>query len=112
FISKVFSASAEPEVPDFEDIKDNNERQKMRYRAFKSEYLKGVDFTDERLLRTPILHNKLSYYMTKLVAQVPDSLIKEADILVARAKPNREVHKYVIHYITNKYEDSKIMGMD
>jgi thiol-disulfide isomerase/thioredoxin len=112
FVSKVFSASAEPEIPEFTEIKDEDERQRARYKAFKNAYLAGVDFTDERLLRTPIMHNKLNYYITKLVAQSPDSIIKEADALVERAKPNKEVHKYVIHYITNKYEDSKIMGMD
>ncbi|MEZ4722210.1 MAG: TlpA disulfide reductase family protein [Flavobacteriales bacterium] len=112
FISKVFKTSAEPEVPDFSDVKDEDERQRLRYLEFKKQYLKDVDFTDERLLRTPVFHNKLNYYVTKLIPQVSDSIIKEADMLVARTGGNREMYKYVVHHITSKYEDSKIMGLD
>lgn len=112
FISKVFKASAEPDVPEYSEIEDKDERQKKRYQEFKSNYLNDVDFTDERLLRTPVLNSKMTYYLTKLTVQAPDSIIKEADMLVARARPNREVFKYVVHTITSKYEDSKIMGME
>lgn len=112
FVAKIFKTSAEPDIPEFSEIKDEKERQKLRYRAFKNQYLADVDFSDDRLLRTPVLHNKLNYYITKLVAQVPDSIIKEADALVSRTNGNREVHKYVVHHITSKYEDSKIMGME
>lgn len=112
FISKVFKTSAEPETAEHEEIKDETERQKVRYLEFKHEYLKDVDFTDERLLRTPVFHNKLNYYVTKLIPQVADSIIKEADDLVARTGGNREMYKYVVHFITSKYEDSKIMGLD
>ena len=81
-ISKVFKASAEPDVPEYNEVKDEDERQRLRYKEFKIQYLKDVDFADERLLRTPVLHNKLNYYITKLVVQAPDSIIKEADALV------------------------------
>ncbi|GAB5538739.1 MAG: hypothetical protein Salg2KO_08420 [Salibacteraceae bacterium] len=111
-ISKVFNASAEPDVPEYKEIKDDEERQQKRYVEFKRQYLDGVDFTDDRLLRTQVFHNKLSYYMSKLVPQVPDSVIKEADRLVAMTNGNKETYKYVVHHITSTYEDSKIMGMD
>jgi len=112
FISKVFAASAEPEVADYKEIKDEDERNKKRYREFKKHYLDGVDFTDERLLRTPVLYNKFHYYLTKLTPQSPDSVIATADLLVERCDTNKETQKFVIHTITSKYEDSKIMGMD
>ena len=112
FITKVFSASAEPDIPDFKEISDEAERKRKRYRAFKNHYLDGVDFTDERLLRTPVLHNKYKYYMNKLVPQIPDSVIKEADMMIALAEGNKEVYKYLVHTITSKFEDSKVMGMD
>ncbi len=111
-ISKVFKASAEPEIPEYKEIKDDDERQRRRYQEFKSAYLKDVDFADERLLRTPVLHNKMNYYITKLVVQAPDSIIKEADELVKRTNGNKETYKYIVHHITSKYEDSKVMGME
>lgn len=112
FVSKVFAASEEPDVPTFDEIEDEKERNKKRYLAFKKVYLKNMDFSDERLLRTPVFHQKLNYYITKLTPQVPDSIINAADMLVAMAKGNRETHKYIVHTITSKYEDSKVMGMD
>ncbi|GAB4382365.1 MAG: hypothetical protein Kow0075_14200 [Salibacteraceae bacterium] len=112
FISKVFKASADPEVPEFDEIEDEEARKLKRYMAYKKAYLKDVDFGDERLLRTPVLHNKLVYYMTKVVPQLPDSVIKAADEIIARAAPSKEVHKYVVHTITSKFEDSKVMGME
>ena len=112
FISKVFKASAEPEVPDYIEIEDEDERNKKRYLEFKRHYLDGMDFSDERLLRTPIFNNKLTYYITKLTPQVADSVIEAADMLVAMAKGNKEPHKFIVHTITSKFEDSKVMGMD
>lgn len=112
FISKVFAASAEPEIPEYTEIEDEDERNRKRYLEFKNQYLDGIDLSNEWLLRTPVYHNKLNYYITKLTPQVPDSVIKEADKLVALAKGQKECHKYIVHTITSKFEDSKIMGMD
>lgn len=112
FVSKVFKASAEPEVPEYTEIKDEDERKQKRYLEFKRQYLQDVDFADERLLRTPVLHNKLDYYMTKLVPKVADSIIKEADMIIERARPSKDVYKYVVHNITVKFEDPKVMGLD
>ncbi len=111
-ITKIILASDDPVIP--EDLKPIGEESmdQAKLRFYKSEYLKNMDFADDRLLRSPIFHRKLDYYMTKLVVQIPDSIIKEADQLVARTEGNKETFKYVVHYITNSYEKSKIMGMD
>lgn len=112
FIAKVFAASEEPTIPEYLEVKDENERNEKRYREYKNAYLLNVDFTDDRLLRTPVFHNKLVYYITKLTPQIPDSINAAADFLVEKARPNKEMFKYVVHTITTKYEDSQIMGMD
>ncbi len=112
FIAKMFKASREPEVPEAPLLPDGSKDSTFAYRYYKSHYLDGVDFSDNRLVRTPILHNKVSYYIEKLTPQIPDSIIKEADYLVEKARADKEVFKYVVHYITNTYERSKIMGMD
>ncbi len=110
--TKVFRATADPEVGDFKEIEDEEERRKTRFKEFRDHYLDDVDFTDDRLLRTPVLHNKMMHYITKLTPQIPDSINKAADHLVELARPNPEVFKYVVHTITNKYEGAQIMGMD
>jgi peroxiredoxin len=111
-LSKVFKTSQEPEVPeapvDANGVKDST----FAYRYYKAHYLDNVDFSDNRLLRTPLFHTKLETYIKKLVIQIPDSINKEADMLVAKARSNPEMFKYVVWYLTNTYETSNIMGMD
>jgi peroxiredoxin len=107
-LSKVFKASQEPEVPENPNKKDST----FAYRYYKKHYFDEVDFTDDRLLRSPVFANKLKYYMEKLVIQIPDSLNKEAEYLVEKGKPNKEVFKYLVYWLTNTYETSNMMGAD
>ena len=111
-LSKVFKTSQEPEVPEAPLLPNGMKDSTFAYRYYKAHYLDNVDFTDARILRTPLFHTKLDTYIKKLVMQVPDSINKEADMLVTKARPNPEVFKYVVWYLTNTYETSNIMGMD
>ena len=70
-----------------------------------------MDFTDERILRTPIFFNKMDTYLNKLTVQDPDSIKKSADVYKT-IKQNQDIFQYVVSYITSTYERSKIMGMD
>lgn len=111
FISKVFKASKDPEVPEMKS-RGGEEDKAGRWHYFKEHYWDGIDLTDDRMLRTPILHQKLQYYMTKLVVQTPDSINVAADKLLAKIPDNSDILKYFIIYITNTFETSKQMGMD
>lgn len=111
-LSKVFNTSREPEVPEAPLLADGTKDSTFAFRYYKSKYLDNVDFGDARLLRTPLFHTKIDTYIKKLTVQIPDSINKEADMLVAKAKANKEVFKYVVWYLTNQYETSNIMGMD
>lgn len=111
-LSKIFSTSREPEVPEIPSLPDGTKDSTFAFRYYKSKYLDNVDFSDSRLLRTPLFHTKLDTYIKKLTVQFPDSINKEADMLVSKAKSNKEVFKYVVWYLTNQYETSNIMGMD
>lgn len=110
--TKVFKATADPDVPEYKEIEDADERRDKRFKEFKKHYLEDVDFGDDRLLRTPVLHNKMMHYMTKLTPQIPDSIIAAADYIIEKASANDEVFKYAVHTITNKYENMQVMGMD
>lgn len=112
FVAKVFQTSQEPDVPENPELPDSVDVNTWKYYYYKNHYLDGVDFTDERLLRSPTLGKKIEYYLTKLVPQTLDSINAAADDLAERARPNKEVFKYVVHWTTNNYERSKIMGMD
>lgn len=112
FLAKIFKASQEPEIPEPPKLPDGKVDSTFSFKYYKAHYLDNVDFSDERLLRTPVLHNKVETYIKKLTVQIPDSINAAADYLVEKASSNKEVFKYVVHYITNTYETSPIMGMD
>ena len=57
-------------------------------------------------------HQILDSYWTRVLPQVPDTLLNSADRLIARAAGNDEMFKYITHYITFNSESSQVMCMD
>jgi peroxiredoxin len=112
FLAKIFKTSYEPDIPEAPLLPNGKKDSVYVFRYYKDHFLDNIDFTDERLLRTPVFHNKLKQYITTLTVQHPDSIIKEADSLIKLSSPNREMFKYVVWYLTNWSETSQIMGFD
>ncbi len=111
-LSKLFYISEDIEIPDPPKSPDGKIDSSFAYRYYKTHYFDHVDFTDDRILRTPLFHPRLSSYLEKMIHPSPDSIIKECDMLVEKARPNKEMFKYVVWYLTNEYLQSKIMGYD
>jgi peroxiredoxin len=78
----------------------------------KNHYWDHVDLTDERIVRTPIFHEKLKSFITVLVVQHPDSVIAEGEKIIAQTVSAPELFKFVVWYIVNTTERSNIMGME
>ena len=83
------------------------EEQTRRYREV---YWDEFDFTDARLLRTPVFHNKLDRYINKLTSRNVEAVIESVDKLMAGVKANDELFSYVTSYLCLSYEKSKLMG--
>jgi len=112
FLAAVFKASQDIVIPDAPILPNGAKDSTFAYRFYKAHYFDNIDLADERLLRTPIYNSKVSYYMKNMVLQIPDSIIPECDMLVGKAKPNKETFKFMVWYLTNTHETSNIMGMD
>ncbi len=112
-IAKLFKTMSEPEIPEPpKDDKGNITDSSFQFRYYKAHFWDNVDFSDERILRTPIFQNKIKTYTTQLTAQTPDSIIPSLDTIIEKAKANKEVFKYCVATLTNFYETSNIMGFD
>lgn len=112
FVASMFRAMQEIEVPEPPLKADGTIDSTFKYFYYKNHYWDNVDFTDDKIIRTPIYHAKLKQFFETVVVQIPDSINKEADILIAKARANKEIFKYTVWFITNTFEKSKIMGMD
>jgi thiol-disulfide isomerase/thioredoxin len=112
FLAAIYNASKDVTIPDAPILANGAIDSNFQFNYFKAHYFDNLDLSDDRILRTPIYHNKLAYYFKNLVMPTPDSLILECDKIVAKAKKNKETFKYVVWYLTNTYETSQIMGLD
>jgi len=111
FAAKVLSTSDEIKVPEFKD-ENGKVDEKKRYEYYHNHYLDNVDLSDDRLLRTPVLNQKISTYIEKLTPQIPDSICSAVNYLTSKTSDTSLIFKYIIQYATNTYEKSDIMGMD
>lgn len=82
-----------------------------RYMYYRNHYWDQVDFTDGRLVRDQMFHRMLDKYWTKVLPQIPDTLLKEAFALIDRTQAP-DLFKYITHHITYTSEKSDIMCMD
>ncbi len=112
FFTKILKATTEPIIPEAPDTMNTQEKQIFQFNFYKKSFWNNIDFTDSRMLRTPIFFNKMDTYLNKLTIQDPDSIKKSADVLVKLSRQNKDIFEYVVSYITSTYERSKIMGMD
>jgi peroxiredoxin len=112
FIAVIFKTMKETESPKFEEIENDSLKKLMQYEYLKTHYFDNVDFSDARINYTPLYHNKLERYFKNIVYPMPDSIMRDVDMVIAKAKANDEIYKYTVHFLLSYYEKSKIMGMD
>jgi peroxiredoxin len=112
-IAAIFNALEVPQVPEGKHLLPNGkEDSSFSYNYYKAHYWDGFNFKDDRLIHTPIYDAKIDEYMNKLVMPYEDSVIKESDALLAKARGQQELFKYTLWWLTRNAENSKIMGMD
>jgi len=84
----------------------------FQYHYYRNHYFDNFDVSNTRLLHTPIYEDKIKTYINKVVLQIPDTLIKEVDMLLEKVKNNEDVFRYMLVTLFNQYATSQIMGMD
>jgi hypothetical protein len=112
FLTALFKAMKEPVVPPASKQPNGKYDTVYAFQYFKSNFWKGVSFTDDRLIRTPILEPKLDKYYRDLVAPDPDSISREVDYMLLMSRTNPEMFKYLMVYFVQKYINPEYMGQD
>lgn len=86
--------------------------QRQRYYFFKEHWFDNYQMADPRMLRSPELFKRISYYLEKLTPQHPDSISLSIDHILELVGENEESFKYYLSHYLNEYAKSKIVGMD
>lgn len=111
-LTAIFNLLQDPEVPAGEKHPGGKYDSTYAYHYYKDHYWDGIRFTDDRLIRTPVLQGKFDRYYDEVLPQQPDSLILYADKMLAASKPSEEMFKFVLSSLTDKYVNPKYMGQD
>ncbi|MCK4661381.1 MAG: DUF5106 domain-containing protein [Bacteroidales bacterium] len=112
-LAKIVNILIDVEIPDAPVNENGNITDSLfQYNYFKDHFFDHFDFSESGLLRTPLIQNKINYFIKKVIVQNPDSIIKETGKLIEKAKVNDEFFQYIVQLIFNHYNSSNIMGMD
>ena len=106
FFPKFLKATLEIKIP--QTVKG----QEARYYYYRGQYFKYFDFTDARLLRSPIYENKLDYYLDKIIPKMSDSVIVQVDKLIDGIRHDKELFRYMLVHLFQKYGKGEIMGYE
>ncbi|MBS1652444.1 MAG: redoxin domain-containing protein [Bacteroidetes bacterium] len=114
YLYDVLNLQKEKELPANEVPKASNGRPDSVYSYywFKSHYWDGVNFSDDRILRTPFFDDRIKSYFDYKIVQHPDTVIQEIDKILARCNENSDMYRVLLGHFTYKAEQSKIMGFD
>lgn len=89
--------------------------QKQRFDYFMDHYFDSMDLGDPVFLHTPksVFHRKIIDYLDKyLKGAPPEIMIPYIDSMIARARPAEKTFHWLIHFVTERYLQSSIMGYD
>lgn len=92
-------------------IKDNLPRE-AQFINYRNEFWDNVNFNDRRLLRTPMVGNKLKRYFNELTVQHHDSIYVAAQHLMEKVMDKKEYFKIFANWIVIKFEPTKCPLMD
>jgi thiol-disulfide isomerase/thioredoxin len=106
FFSKFLRATAQVEIP------TTVTSDKDKYFYYKNHYFDDFDVSDGRLLRTPIYEGKIDYFLDKVQIQDPDTLNKSVDWLIEKSRTGKELFRYMLVHLFNKYASSQVMSAE
>jgi len=113
FVSVFLMATLDIVVPDPpRDEKGAVVDSNWQYYYYRNHYFDNFDYTDPRLLRTPFYEEKIMNFLTKVLPQMPDTLIIHVDNFIEKSRRDSNLFRYMLITLFNYYGKSNIMGMD
>lgn len=112
YLYDVMNLKTEKEPVDIPKASNGRPDSVYQYYYYKNHFFDGVDFKDERIIRTPFFDDRIKRYFESVIVQHPDTVIKEIDKVMARCQQDNIVYNLLLGYFTYSSEQNKIMGFD
>ena len=113
FVSDFLRATLDVNVPDPpRDAQGRITDSTWQYYYYRKHYFDNFNISDPRLLRTPLYEDKVMTYITKVIPQIPDTLIQQVDFLIDKSRADSNLFRFMLITLFNYFGKSNIMGMD
>ncbi|MES2680712.1 MAG: thioredoxin-like domain-containing protein [Bacteroidota bacterium] len=112
YLYDVMNLKTEKEPIEIPKAKNGRPDSIYQYYYYKNHYFDGIDFKDERIIRTPFFDDRVKRYFEKVIVVHPDTMIKEIDKVLAKCTEGNLVYNLLLGYFTYTSEQNKIMGFD
>ncbi|CAN5164789.1 hypothetical protein BH20BAC1_BH20BAC1_13300 [soil metagenome] len=109
-LARLLKSMKEPAVPEKKPITE--EDSVNNYQFYKKHYWDGIDFTDASIIRTPFFLPRFEKYFREVLPPASDSITKEADYMLLRARTSPDMYKFILNWLTDEYINPKYMGQD
>lgn len=112
FLYDVLNLKTEKELKDVPKASNGRPDSIAVYKYYKTHFWDGVNFKDDRVLRTPFFADRLKRYFNNVIIQMPDTITTEINKIMKQCNPESDMFKFLLAYFMPTYEQSKIMGFD
>lgn len=112
-MSAIFKAQQDIDVPDAPENLPDSLKREWQYEYYKEHYFDNLDLCDDRLVYTPVFHQRMTAWLDKvLYMQSPDTVKFAIERFIEKCRCSKELFKYAIWYPVDKYQRSEIIGQD
>jgi thiol-disulfide isomerase/thioredoxin len=112
FLLDFLNLKTEKYATDIPKNLSDSEKGVYQYYYYRNHFWDGVNFKDDRLIRTPYFDDRIKKYFETVVVQHPDTIIMEIDKMLAKCDENSTIYKMLLGHFTYKYEQNKTMNFD
>ena len=112
FICDFLNLNKEKYPTDIPKAKNGRPDSVYQYYYYKQHYFDGMNFNDDRLIKTPFFADRVKKYFESVIVQNPDTVIQEVDKFLAKCNEGNAIYNTMLGYLTYKFENNKTMTFD
>ena len=109
-LGDMLNASQPPSIPRFEPPRNGQKSDSLKWMLgihyFHDHYLDNINWSDKWLVYTPVLENRISTYLDKIVDQRPDSLVSAIDKILSKTSDST-FKNFLFGFLLEKYEHTR-----